>query len=54
MLLTKDIPIELELLRILEIPILTLILLSSSLDFISDVRSKTIYVLVSPKPPVIL
>jgi hypothetical protein len=48
--LAKDVPIELEPLKILETPTPTLILLSSSLDPTSKERSDTIHVQVGPRP----
>jgi hypothetical protein len=46
----KDVAIDLEPPKTLETPTPTLILLSSSLDPISEESSKTIHVQVSPRP----
>jgi hypothetical protein len=48
--LAKDVPIELEPLKTLETPTLTLILLSSSLDPLSGERAETIHLQVGPRP----
>jgi hypothetical protein len=52
--LAKDVHIDIEPLKALETPTLTLVLLSSSLDPLSEERSNTIYVQVGPRPFAIL
>jgi hypothetical protein len=48
--IAKDVPIELEPPKTLEILTLTPVLLSSSLDPLSGERAKTIHAQVSPRP----
>jgi hypothetical protein len=48
--LAKDVLIELEPLKTLVTPTLTLVLILSSLDPLSEERSKTIHVQVGPRP----
>jgi hypothetical protein len=48
--LAKDVAIDLEPLKTLETPTLTLILLSSSLDPLIEETAETIHVQVSPRP----
>jgi hypothetical protein len=52
--LAKNVQIDLEPLKTLEIPKLTLVLLSSSLDPLSKESSNTMHVQVSPRPFAIL
>jgi hypothetical protein len=52
--LAKDVAIELNPLKTLKTPRLTLILLSSSLDPLIKEKAKTIHVQVSPRPFTIL